>query len=72
MCYSQILFLFAICLLGSFCCMYIPPTLGDFLTFVFPGNIAFKIAAVGADVVVQGGHGNDADWNGIASEGTTF
>ena len=52
--------------------MDVPPTLGDFFAFVFPGNIAFKIAAVGANIIVQGGHGKDADWNGIASERTFF
>ena len=68
----QILFLFTTCLTVSFSFSQAPPTLGDLFEFVLFGDIAFKIAAVGTNVVVQGSDGDDADGNGIASEWAIF
>ena len=63
---------FTFFLFGGFSCLNTPPTFNDLFTFVLFGNVTFKIAAVSANVVVQGRDGKDADRNGIASEWTVF
>jgi hypothetical protein len=49
-----------------------PPSFADLFSFAFSGDIAFKIATVGTNIVVQSSDGKDVDGNGITSEWTIF
>ncbi|VTR69724.1 hypothetical protein DESC_770099 [Desulfosarcina cetonica] len=53
-------------------CVHGLPFFGDFLEHAIIGHVALHQTAVDAHVVVQGGHGRQADRNRITAEGAAF